>query len=759
MTFKKSIISIATIALVASTITGCGGYSSNGGSDPITSVEVVDGKVLNAKATAHYFDDNNKAQTIALENNSSFTNVLTHNKTKGTFAYTVPESNMSIINKIRYISVESLPLRIVNGLAYDASYIDVDLSKDYNASIDMRFNKTYVAVKGVKYISPISTLVYSVIKDDLNNHKKTISSTEISTAIETIASKLNLSATDLKSADPLAEGKEEFGFINAMLGNMTKDELLTLGTKISAEETEAKDLSSVIDMLAKNVPSTQNTLFNALNANVKSGAITVESLRTLNFDHTRKANGKPVLQTVLKTTIGNIESINVDTIEAIATGDKYGAGTINFIFAQNDDAKDANASGLVDLLFSAHAPKDTMLDTDSIVNKIVIKLSNIGVKRDINGITTFDTDMTNVTTSYEWYGEELYLDTNIVSKIDLNSSFVSTAGIITATSINLATLISSVEANLTTETNASVTTAFINNKIVTMKVALVDDDNILQLVDPISKNGRIWTTTAITSHEINGEGKSLINATLDSRGSNATARNTAPTLTTINGEPSGSYFVIDQNASATPVSISYPVVTALELSEQNNTVTFSNIPSWMTFNTGSKLVSSNNASDVQVADFNVTINKTSFTNDENTTLFVTVTDEFGKESDEYNISYFYNALPTIAKSANFAETGFGPLNLVSGSSNIYTIDLNVTVADESTAAIKFDIANLIGGDSGTDTIDIVGFNSGLSQPSVDINTTTGRGYILFSVMSEEQQNDIVIHIDNNSTMFTINVVH
>jgi len=666
-------ISIAAASVIAATMTGCGSSSSssksNNSADTVTSVEVVDGKVLNATAKATYFDDKNVSQTITLESVRSSKDLISGVATKGKYAYTVPESNMSIADKIRFITVSTKAMEIKDGKVYDGAYIDTDLSGDFNSTVDAAFSDTYVAVKGVAYVSPISTLVYGIVKDELEAtgaNFKDINTTKIDNAIAAIASKLNVSANDLRSTDPLAESAKEFGFINAMLGDMDQGELETLGKDLAAVESNATDFSGVIDMLADNVPSTQNNLFDGLKANIASGALTVDSLKILNFDDTRDADGSPVLATASATAIGNINSILIDNVvEGIATGDKLGAGVVNFVFDEGK-ATDANASGTVDLVFSATAPKDNMEDKAG-SDVLTIKLSGIAIKR-VNGITTFDTNATKLAsmkTSYIWSNSEVVYDHNYVSQTDLNNSFVVSNTVVGATSINLATLTDAVEQNLTTETNSTTTADFVNDNLTNFKAAIVDNDGLLQLWDDSSDNARIWTTTTTAF----GQGKTLINATLDGRGS-STAYNDAPTIssiTAIDGNTSANptNTVVLETAPTAPLSsattvmnadmivvnkdvnstyITMPVVTAngTDTTEDNNTVTISSYPAWVV---PAKTTLVAKASRVE---FNLSINTSNITSEGNTTMNVCVKDEFGKKTDSNaEVLFFANMAPVI----------------------------------------------------------------------------------------------------------------
>lgn len=659
MTYKKSMISLVAAGAIAAMVTGCGGSSSSGTTTTntttaVTSVEAVDGKILNATVTATYVDDNNVSHDIPLDHAGTYKDVVTGKTTKATsFAYTIADTNLSIADKVRYITVTQKAAAVKDGKSYPASFIDVDLSGDYNSSIDQPYNLTLVAPKGVKYASPVSTLVYNLVQTNLADPTKEVNATEIENALTKISKKLNISVDDIKNVDPLA--KTEYGFVNAMLGAAN---LNALATALDTEDANATDFASTIDLLAK-----YDATFKGVQASIKTGALKVENLSTLNFDKTRENGGTPVLQEGSTTAIGDINSTTIDGIDVsdlINTGDKIQTGLIKLTFADGK-ATDANATAKVDLLISVANPEESVEATAK-QDKIVIKVSGLDVKR-VNGTTTLEYNASTATTSYEWYNTSTSLDKNYVSMSDKNSTELNIGSAFAQNQFNIATLVDLIDTNASGETNTSSATVNILNNIADVTVAIADPDGALQSVNS-NGDAELWTTSTVagTGNVIVAQGKRILDLKADSRGTIATQTNNAPTSAiTSNGGTTG----LDNTATPTVIATGSSVegkalvynygqglVTELftstvtgDAGEVNATTTISGLPTWI------KATSSTITQ--PATDLNLTVDTNATVTGHNKTLAtLSFKDEFGKtdSANDENVTFMFNHAP-VAVSA------------------------------------------------------------------------------------------------------------
>ena len=707
MTLTKSLISVSAAALLVAGMTGCGSSDSTTAAavattTSVTSIEVVDGKVLNGTATATYLDENNASQTIALTQTKTYTNVVSGNTTAATsFAYTIADSNISLADDIRFMSVAPTAAVVTDGLSYPAAFIDADLNGEYNASVDYVYANTFIAPRGFAYASPASTLVYNLVSADLLDTTTDVNATALTAAIATIAAKLNVSSDTLTTVDPLAQ--TEFGFINAMLGACTDTQLDTLADALAADG-NATTFAAAIDLLAANE---ETTIFTTIKAALDGGTLTTADLATLDFDATRETE-ELVLTTASTTAFGQVHNILVDGVDSddmLNTGDKLllDASTIvEFEFAAGTPATDANATATVDLLVSIGNAAANVA-TASNQSKIVVKVSGVHVNR-IDGVTTLDYN-SSATTSYEWYTTETGVVSNYIAIADANSTALVVSGAFAQNTLDIAKLLIAVDTNATGGDNNAST--LIGTAISDVTVIVADSTNALEFVDSAlaTANPTLWTTASVagTGNAIVATGKRVTHARLDARG-DATGTNAVPNnalaVATVN-------IADDANASSGDIVITANTAVAIGINasltdtlEENTTVTFT-LGSGLTdanLTAVSALVKA--ASDTDTADIASAL-EANATTDTFTTITTIVTDEFA-ESNTTAYTVMINAAPAASASAYASvdangtgfDTGVTVTNIKDADQTVVDLTVGSGIAEDCAGTMD---ANITGG--------------------------------------------------------------
>lgn len=758
MVLKKRWISLAAATVLTAALTGCGGGSST----PVattddtagtpstgdttttttttpTSIEVVDGKVLNAKVTAHYLDEQNNTQSIELVGTKTYTNVVDGTTVKSdSYAYKIPDSNLSVADKIRYFKVDATTAEVKDLKSYPAAFIDVDLSGDYNASVDQALNKTFYAPKGVKYVSPVTTLVYNLVKTELENNE--VNETKIANAIELVAKKLNLTADDIKNVDPLTE--PEYGFINAMLAAYNNDELETIATELENDTTTVDSFDKAIQVLATVEEKVGKTIFSTVKENLNSGVFTVEDLKNLNFDEMRESDGMPVLKEGEKTAFTQVRAIEIDgevnASDLLNSGDKLNqnGGVIKFTF-ENKENTDENATAKVDLLVQVANPQSRMEESAQ-EDQIVIKVAGLDLKK-VNGTTTLEYNASTAKTSYEWYNTSTSIDKNYISMLDKNGTELSISDAFGNNSdINISKLVSLIDTNASGETNGSAS-AMLNilssGNIADVKVVLVDNDGALELADT-NGNPVLWSTATVAGkgNKIVGQGKRIINIKADARGTttelnkpnaitnieeNGTALNSGQYTTTTTNLTNKTVVVnLDTNDSAEYVDFNLTATIADGIEDNTSvyaTIVDRNITKFVEFVGATKTDDTNKSKvHLKVDPYPATGYDYVGGHPKSIVQFQTK-DEFGKESKlgDYNVTFELNRLPAVVSgisddaniSALVANTGDGncSVKLFEDKDNDpllvdvnITSDVNTTISKLPTtydSAIDFNISS------------------------------------------------------------------
>lgn len=724
MTFKKSMISISAAAVIAAGLTGCGSSDSTTAGTTTTaptSFEAVDGKIMNAVATATYWDeDANATDTVTLTPNpttidySGATAVIN----KGTYAYTIPADSNVTADMIRYVTFtkQAQTTDPATGIVTPATFIDVDDSKDYNSSVDnvAITVDSLVATKGDAYASLASTMKFQAAGGTATYNVKEVNTTTgsaVQKAQAAVEALFGLSAGQLATLDPTQD--KNFKFLNAQYGSLTTAELNTAATIVKDLNTSAVDLSSVEKIIAY----AADTLTIPVFTTIKNGDFDFANLDKYNADKVRKSGGSPVLEEELEGTIGSITAITVnsgstDVGTLKSTGDKLADADVKFTFATNEDT-DTNSTKLVDLVLEVTNPRASV-EAGANANKLLITLANVEVKK-VEATTSLDINESTATISYKWTNltDANLTHTGYASNVsfddaNLSSLGLTKAGIFTSNTFDISELISKIDTNASTEAKAADTSSF-STKIVTVKAGLVDAGNALQKVD--SSTGDTLGWTSITANGVSAK-PILTSATYDMRGT-ATGVNTAPAATAITPSTStldalvhlaadgtvtaneatealsGATLVVN-DIDAGDITKYLDITVSGDNNEKNDSVSISGLPTWITAN-------NNNVKNGE--DLNITIDGNASVSGHDTTMAtINVKDEFGEtnSSKDLNVSFMFNHAPVIT-----AKTVSADINTTDGE-DIITVSNTVSDAD-STEDINGTNSN-----SSLDAVTIVG---------------------------------------------------
>lgn len=732
MTLKKSMISIAAAGVIAATITGCG---SSGGTSyaPITttgiqsSVQAIDGYIYNGLVEGYYLQDDNKTiGKVALVAKKTTKDVSTGVVTLGESTYSLPtDANTSVRNGLKFFKISNAVSSSVGNTFTPATYIEADGVNGFDANDTALDTTTIYAPANSKILSPLTSLIYqansaalgsetvaSTIKGDLN--ATTLKGLENNATV--IAKNLGLGDVNLLTADPiaLASSNPALKLVTALL----KDAPATAATKILSMTTPATTLSATIQAtIDAGLSAKADTFAKELKALVDSGAVSAADIAKINLEKS-VATGKysslaaPSLKG--KFVVSGLTVDGADSSALVEKGAKLKLTTTETVdinmTASTNDVNVSNTSFNLYVSFAgakANQASDTNISTAFAV-KIPFDLNLTSGTVATAGIAA------GAKTPYQVKAD----DGSQIKEYDVNATTLGlVAGDITAASnvvkVNLANIVTKLQA--AADANVSAKKKF-DGTISGVQIFLEDSKGMIvgakdkDTAWPLAKGsfkdtglGKIIATDAI---------KILANDVVDSRSDALpTAANGAPSFTSLDGNASGSEWQTDY-ANAAKASRVVPAVTVLETGENNNTLTVGTLPSWIKFDKASYVSTTTGTVDVNLTtDTNLSIGDT------NTTVKFTVTDEFGKKNAaDGNISFFYNATPTITAPSGVVKTGT-------------SYDVNGTaLKNATTKTLTFTIANVMGG---IDSNDTVINDSNISKKATwDINTTTGTGTVV-----------------------------
>ena len=564
MTIKKTILSTVTAAALAAMVTGCGSSSSGTTSTDTTtgatsSVTAVDGYIINATATAVYFDDNNatvsEPMTSTLHTTDSVDSTL---DTVGAADYTMTDDTNK--SRVRYFTLANKVLGTSGTTTAPATFIDdgsVEGAYDTNDTLfATRFpGITLYAPAGSKVLTPTTTAIFQQAGGTAAftpaNMGEDVNTTAIGQAIDVIAAKLGLDAETIRDIDPVDAVSEhpEYAVINTMLAQVIVEGKLSGFVTALASEDNATSTTTFTQTLTKletaaTTAGLATNVFTAVKADIDAlgEAAYIADIPSLNLDKTLNNGGAATYASGSSTAVASVTGVTVDNKDAftlVDAGDKIADNgkVVKINFAALAD--DANTTGTADLIIQIAGQGTAEENTTANSSEITVKVTDLNLSTIDNGTVVLDqTDNTKFSFGYQ---ENNTTGVHYISAIDKNSTVALAAGDFISTTANVATinvqtLLTAVDTNVTTDWTSA---GFDFSKITSLKVALVDGGK-LQKVSATDNNQRqAWGSTSITSiadssnANLSGNGRTILNLSkADSRGS-VTNVNLAPQVTGI----------------------------------------------------------------------------------------------------------------------------------------------------------------------------------------------------------------------------------
>jgi len=765
MTFKKSMISISAAAVIAASLTGCGSSSSSTQQNQTgiqSSVKAVDGYIYNALVKAHYLaDDNITMKTVTLSADSTTKDAVTNKVTLGGSSYklaTADDANTSIKNRIRYFSIAS-KVSTTSGTTFTpASYIEADGVDGFDVN-DTALGATLIYAPATSAIaSPLTSLIYQANPALFNPTTATgeLNATtiaQIESNASKIATNLGLTGVDLLTADPIdmATKNPTFKLVTALLkGANAADAAAVLAA--TPATTLAETLAIVVTATSGNANA--KTLATSLQAMAENGAFKTSDIASVNIE---KSVATGSYATLTAPTIKGKFPVSGLTVDGVMSTDLSAAGAkwdstgtvdINMTLASSD-MNVSNTSFSV--LVAVKGTKDNMGYDDSNNSSAVVA----EIPFDLN-ITSGAVMTKGIVLSKNIpYQVRAKDGSQVVTMTDINASTLGlVAGDVAVTSdilkINVANIITALktagDANTTADLEVFDGIADIQVLLKDasgLVVGATDAETMLPLARATFTDIGTGTITATEAYKL------VSNMTVDMRNA-TTGKNNPSTFTNLDGNVSGTT-IETTYADAAKLSRIAPVTISQDSGENNGTVSFASLPSWVTM-TSTSGVSANGTS----VDFNITTDSNLTLADTNTTVAITVKDEFSKvNTDDANVSFFFNALPTVSATTTSLITNF---TKVSGTS--YTADINITEVNGTN--LVFALSNMMGEANTTVKGD---FNATaadtMSQKhmNVDLNSTTGVGTVTLYDLNATTQgaSDMNMTITEGSITIDLNV--
>lgn len=684
MTLKKSLISIVASTAIIATITGC---SSNGTTAATTTTTTsvsnvaADEYILNAVGTATYLDDTNASQTVSLDRNTSSTNVVSGAKSLGDAEYTVNDANSSLAIRYRTLTSVAAPAVDANDVAVDLTYIDVDASGDYNASVDdtttFAVGETLNAVGSAGVISLFTEMVFQQtdVQAQLNDLTTDVNQTVIDNATAAIAAGFGMTADQIENVDPTSLAVPYF--VNAQLGACTTAELRAIGAGIVTNSATATDLAGIYtNMVAYTPAGATKTAFTTTQAQITAGTLTDANIASYSPASTRLNSGTPIVATASSTVATGFTAI--DTAAYVNTGDKIAVETDTVITFVKPDANSTTAGSLVMRIANPKANNGASAE----YSEMAIKISGVDINNTIGSVSSFSFDPDTATVNYSWKNVDVNtsLIANFTSATDVNASALGIeATMITGGTIDTDAIFTALDDNVTSENNltADITTEKLMttfaNTVHTRQVLLDLNTSLISSVQtPVGTtpttlstyNQTAWPSMSIAgaSSVVTGSGILLVNnATVDARTAVVTGLNIAPDNTlkidTVLDDNDATTATItintDENASVQVLK------TTVQTYEENTTVEFTfagGISDLNTSGVASQVVADNTADTSVVSNaIHATTDVTTPNIDVNGTLGYTITDEFGS-SEAKTANIRINRAPTALTLLDFNYT-------------------------------------------------------------------------------------------------------
>lgn len=487
MTFIKSMISIAAASVIAAGLTGCGssgstaaGDGGGGGETPTpTSLTAVDGYVKNANAAAILVS----GAPVALD------------FVENSHVYTLPtDTNTS--------NYAGLQLTYKGATAdTDATYFDNDGVAGYSAEGgDVKATAAFemYAPKGFSVVTPLSTLVYSMI--DSTETNTTTLDADITAQLTAVATSLGLSTTELQSTDPLSSSNGAYALINSLVAKTVVDNsgdiaaLKAIVTNLVARPAAtnaAEAFASLATVDATNIIMYTSTA----NALIADPTI-IDRVSTMNLDKVRAVASTGTFVELSNTVVAsdfNVTAINIGSVnvrDLSAPGAKIKPADLNntsIVISAKDTNGSAEAN--LDLIISLGNTAATVGEAVS-DSRITVK-----VNLDLNTSVLNGTDM-NGTVSNNVQIDYVKADGTSYSISDKNS---------TAIDLNITDLVTINEGNITVQTaaileriDANLTVGLDLDEVASAQIVLVDNND--SLATTVVVGDTVYPAAKVTSY-------------------------------------------------------------------------------------------------------------------------------------------------------------------------------------------------------------------------------------------------------------------
>lgn len=609
MTIKKTIISSAAAALLVAGMTGCSSsdnnYAGGGTTAPSATVTGVDGYILNATATAYYVDDKNSTVPVEMKTTLASINAVDPTKNvKGTPQYTI--SNETNLSKVRFYSIENKTRKTEGStVTYETFIDDGSVAGQFDANDTVfvpggsantsRFvagTKLYAPATGFKVITPITTLVFETAGGTAAfaanaANGADFNKTKVEDALAKVAAIINVSAEQMRTVDPLNTTDVKYQQLNTFLSSEIKAAGFGAFATNLLKEANATATTSYLDTMKKLAKAAGNAgVFQAAVKEIETVGedAYVKALATSNLDKSVNNGGGLVASKASTTAIANVTAIKLGsthTTDLVLNGDKANPTDFSNLNLQLAAVKDANTTGKVDLIVQMQGGKSYNAGSAA-SDEITVKISGLTLDTVDGALTIKDNNESEVRYSVAYQDQNKtdvtyseFADANATAAFGSAKTYITNnTGLVT---IDLATLITDVDSNISTTTGKTLTAdTDMTAKLSNIKVVLVDNNLLSKVTTSTPAKTLLWGTTTIasvakpTNSNVAGSGKTLINLSAADMRGDATDANAKPNydanvtddsnLTVFNGTEN----VTDVNGSKVVLMLNQTAVTTAD---------------------------------------------------------------------------------------------------------------------------------------------------------------------------------------------------
>jgi hypothetical protein len=550
---NKTWLSVAAAGVLAAGVfTGCGSSGNGNSSDTAapTSFTLADGYVYNAKVTAYYQKDDNTTGSFIIPT-TDYMHAVGDVKTQvqaGDINYKIAEADEAMAQKVKYIEATHKTVHATTAGTTPDTFIDENGDGKWDDN-DTKVPSTFKmrAPYGFSVVSPVSDLIYANIVTAYPNYASKTKGFDLNETIKAqidanttlLATKLGLTAKDLKSNDPLTDVSNATNAKQAALYAMIASEL-------GSATTDAKRADFVSKIQASTTPTTFQGVFEVLEdqataagtagasvyanfsraiSDASSEEEFIGTIPKINLDETRNQGGLVVESDALSAVARLHTDLNVSNTllsDLALDGAKIAYDQDLDSLAMRFATPDSNATAAFDLYVDLKSPKERVSDDNASSVQLTIKVSNLEVNATTAGVTLQATSTTRVAYEAFVYKASDSTDAKIISGSDLNISDDGglNVNLITSNAIDLKALIGAVENNatrsgydITDHANFDQQVGHAWNNLQNFKVGIADTDSSFAKVMKDSE-GDLVSTYWPASMTISSAGGTIGNSAL-----------------------------------------------------------------------------------------------------------------------------------------------------------------------------------------------------------------------------------------------------